>query len=399
VWLALGIILALPGAGEAGAREAAPKAAAAEARLKSLERQAEQSRARAADLARRASRIEKDLREQRQSLTEAAADVRAGELALSRLEGEQAALAAEYGRQAQSLGADRDRLGRLAAGLVRLSRIPPGGLLAWTEAPVDAARAEMLLESAAAQTRARAREAEAELAQLKDTGRALDAKTREAIHAAGVLKARRAALATLVAKRQALYQQTDSDRQEEEERARKIGDQAKDLRDLVARIEAERQAAERREAEARRKAHLKAEPAPKPGRLAGGAALPIAGTIKTQFGQNDGLGTTSRGVTIIARPGATVTAPAAGKVRFAGQFRGYREILILEHSGGYLSLIAGMSRIDVAVGTSVGAGEPVGVMDERPDAKPELYFELRRNGQPVDPEAAALPADAKGKAR
>ena len=134
-------------------------------------------------------------------------------------------------------------------------------------------------------------------------------------------------------------------------------------------------------------------------RFAGGAGLPIAGQIKTAFGHDNGLGITSHGLTIVARPGATVTAPAAGTVKFAGPFRGYREILILEHSGGYLSLIAGMARINVAVGTSVGTGEPVGAMDERPDARPELYYELRRNGQPVDPEAGALRDDVKGKAR
>jgi septal ring factor EnvC (AmiA/AmiB activator) len=369
------------------------------ARLKALEQEAAASRAKAAELAGRTERMRKDLDEQRQSLTEAAADVRAGELSLSRLEGEQTALADQYDREARLLGADRARLAHLAAGLVRLARVPPGGLLAWTEAPIDAARAEMLLSSALAETRAGARQAEGELARMEDTGRALADKEREAAHASTILKAKQVALGNLVTKRQSIYEQTDSDRRDEQERADKIAAEANDLRDLVARIEAERAAQERREAEERRKSHLAAAPSPRPPRFAGGAGLPIAGQIKTRFGQNDGLGTTARGITIIARPGATVTAPAAGKVRFAGQFRGYREILILEHSDGYLSLIAGMSRINVAVGAPVGAGEPVGTMDERPDGRPELYFELRRNSQPVDPEAVALPVDVKGKSR
>jgi septal ring factor EnvC (AmiA/AmiB activator) len=102
---------------------------------------------------------------------------------------------------------------------------------------------------------------------------------------------------------------------------------------------------------------------------------------------------------MIARPGAAVTAPSAGIVRFAGPFRSYREILILEHPGGYLSLIAGMSRVNAAVGAQIGAGEPIGTMDERADVRPELYYELRRNGQFVDPEAVTLPVAVKGKAR
>ncbi len=381
---------------EAHAKTKTLHADANAARLKALEQQAAESRAKAAELARRTAQMQKDLEEQRQSLTEAAADVRTGEQALSRLEDEQAQLAGRYGDESLVLERDRAKLARLTAGLVRLSRIPPGGLLAWSQAPIDAARAEMLLGTALSATRASAKETEGELERLEETGRALDAKRKEATHAASVLTTRRAALQQLVDRRQSLYRQTDSDRQAAEARAQKIADEAKDLRDLVARIEAEQAQAEREAA--RRKTHVQ-KPQPPGVRFAGGAGLPIAGEVKARFGQDNGLGTTARGITIVARPGATVTAPAAGTVRYAGPFRGYREILILEHSGGYLSLIAGMARINVAVGTSVGTGEPVGTMDERPDARPELYYELRRNGQPVDPEAKALPVEVKGKAR
>jgi septal ring factor EnvC (AmiA/AmiB activator) len=387
----------------APARAASPPPAE---RLKALEREAQESKARAAELEQRTLAMQKELAAQRENLTSAAAQVRAGEVALTALESEQAALSARLSGEVSLLGGDRERLARLTAALVRLARIPPGGLLVSADAPVDAARAEMLLQSALVATREGEQAAARELARLDDVSQALDAKRRDAERAAANLKSRQAELAALVEKRQSLYQQTEADRQAEQDRAAKIADEAKDLRDLVARIEAEQAAEARREAEEQRKASQRkaasaSELAPvlTQGRFVRAQGLPVGGEIKIRFGENDGLGTTSRGMTIVTRPGATVTAPAAGVVRFAGQFRGYREILILEHPGGYHSLIAGMSRTDVALGAAVGAGEPVGAMDDRPDAKPELYYELRRNGQPIDPEAAAGPVDVKRKVR
>jgi len=374
------------------------------AQVKELERQAAESRAKAAALAEKTAKLEKDLEARRRALTDAAAQVRAGEAAMSKLEDEQGDLFGAVDRQTAVLAASRAKLAQVTEGLVRLARIPPGGLLTAFDAPIDAARAEMLLQAALTATSEAAKQSEQELAHLNDLNRQLDAKRQEGERQAGVLKSRQSTLTALVDKRQALYEQTDSDRQAEEEKAKKIADEAKDLRDLVARIEAQQKAEEeaaRREEEARRKAaHSKKPLPPEPaGHFTAGVGLPVTGVLKIRFGQNDGLGTTSHGVTVIARPGATVTAPSAGTVRFAGPFRSYKEILILEHPGGYLSLIAGMARINAAVGTKVGAGEPIGVMDDRADARPELYYELRRNGQFIDPEAVSPPGGVKGKVR
>jgi len=377
--------------------KAASPSTPSSAQVKELERQAAESRARAAALAAKTAKIEKDLEAQRQALTEAAAEVRAGEETLSRLDAEQASLSETVGNRTEILARERTKLSGLTAGLVRLSRIPPGGLFAGFGRPIDAARAELLIQSALVATHDSALRIETELARLDDARRQLDAKKREGEHEAAVLKTRQANLTGLVDKRQSLYQQTEADRQAEEEKAKKIADEAKDLRDLVARIEAQQKAEQ--EAEARRKAHAR-KPSPAPsGHFTVAKGLPVTGEVKIRFGQNDGLGTTSHGITVVARPGAAVTAPSAGIVRFAGPFRSYRQILILEHPGGYLSLIAGLSRVNVTLGAQIAAGEPIGTMDERADARPELYYELRRNGEFVDPEAVSLPVGVKGKAR
>ena len=376
----------------------ATAAAPSAAQVKELEKRAAESRARAAALAEKTAKMEKELAARRKSLTDTAAQVRAGETTLSKLETEQNALADSVEHETAVLDADKAKLAELTAGLVRLARIPPGGLLTAFDAPVDAARAEILLRSALTATDDAARRTEQDIARLNETDRKLEAKRQETERQSGVLKSRQADLSALIGKREAVYQQTEEDRQAEEERARQIAEQAKDLRDLVARIEAQ-QKAEAEAARRKAKQQKKAVPAAMTGHYTAAAGLPVNGQVKIRFGQNDGLGTTSHGVTVIARPGATVTAPATGTVRFAGPFRGYREILILEHPGGYLSLIAGMSRVNAAVGAQVTAGEPIGAMDDRAGASPELYYELRRNGQFIDPEASAPPGGMKGKAR
>jgi septal ring factor EnvC (AmiA/AmiB activator) len=406
---AASIPVAAPTTAKAAAVKAASAAAGPAARLKELERQAAESRARAAALAERTAGIERDLVVQRQSLAGEAAQVRGAEEALSRLEAEQAALDNTFGRESDVAARGRTELAVLTLGLVRLARIPPGAILVSEEAPVDAARAQILLQAAVVATRERAAEAERALARMDEAGRQLAAKRLETEQAATTLKTRQGELAALVEKRQDLYRRTESDRQTEDDRATSIAAEAKDLRDLVTRIEAEQAAEARREEQARKEsarkaadrkaAFLRAPITPRQGHYNGAGALPVAGEVRIRFGQNDGLGATSRGVTIVTRPGATVTAPASGIVRFAGPFRDYRQILILEHPGGYLSLIAGLDRVSAAVKETVGAGEPVGTMDERPGGRPELYYELRHNGQFVDPQAVMLPVEVKGKVR
>jgi len=98
---------------------------------------------------------------------------------------------------------------------------------------------------------------------------------------------------------------------------------------------------------------------------------------------------------VATQSGAIVTAPADGNVLYAGPFRSYGQLLILNAGDGYHVVLAGMSRISVASGQSVLAGEPVGAMGEarvastsaskNVNATPELYVEFRKDGKPVDP--------------
>jgi septal ring factor EnvC (AmiA/AmiB activator) len=112
----------------------------------------------------------------------------------------------------------------------------------------------------------------------------------------------------------------------------------------------------------------------------------VVGRLVGLYGQPTRTGLTRKGITIETSADATVIAPYEGHVVFAGKFRGYGQLLIIEHSEGYHTLLADLERIDCVIGQWVTAGEPVGAMG-RPGSgdKPALYVELRRNGQPVNP--------------
>lgn len=114
--------------------------------------------------------------------------------------------------------------------------------------------------------------------------------------------------------------------------------------------------------------------------------MPAHGRLVRRYGQRGQNGSpTSKGITIATREGAQVIAPFDGKVVYAGEFRGYGLILIIEHGKRYHTLLAGVERVDAVVGQWILAGEPIGVMTDDGVRKPELYLELRRNGQAINP--------------
>jgi len=119
----------------------------------------------------------------------------------------------------------------------------------------------------------------------------------------------------------------------------------------------------------------------------GGLFLPAAGALAASWGDPlpDRLGESSEGFLIETRPGAQIVATFDGRIVYAGTFRRYGLILIIEHGNRYHSLLAGLGRIDVVLGQWVVAGEPVGLMASPPDQMPLLYLELRQNGLPIDP--------------
>jgi murein DD-endopeptidase MepM/ murein hydrolase activator NlpD len=170
----------------------------------------------------------------------------------------------------------------------------------------------------------------------------------------------------------------------ESDRALALGEQARDLVDQMDNLG---EAAETR-------ATLAALPGPLPRPTDGEAQvavaragpppyrLPVAGTVVTGLGELSDTGVRARGLTLATAPGAEIVAPTAGRVIYAGRFRRYGNIVIVDHGGGWTSLIAGLDTMLVKVGDPLSQGSTIGRAPRR-DA-PRITIELRRQGRPVD---------------
>jgi septal ring factor EnvC (AmiA/AmiB activator) len=114
----------------------------------------------------------------------------------------------------------------------------------------------------------------------------------------------------------------------------------------------------------------------------------VAGRVVRPWGAAGEDGTSS-GVTFATAPAAYVASPCAGRVGFAGPFRSYGKLLIIECGGGYDFVLAGFASIAAPVGRPLRAGEPLGRMPDFDAAHAKdrsgLYVELRKGGQAVDP--------------
>ena len=383
--------------------------------LDAVEHALEQGRSQAADLGKRSQALAGELTALRQKMIDAASATQGKEEEIGAIERKLAELGAEEKAKTEALHGERGRLGVTLEALERLALYPPEALAALPESPVDTVRSALLLRTAVPAIEARAARLRTDLAVLVELRLEITRERRAADAGRRQLKADRLRLAALVERKTALYRDLEGERQGAEDRIVKLAAQAKDLRELMARIEAEQKARQealanlkppvpppRASAAATPKADAAqgaspeaAEPASLPADASvqirpiseaeGQLTLPARGEISKEFGAPDGYGATSKGITIKTREGAEIVAPYDGRVVYAGPFRGYGQILIIEHSEGYHSLLAGLSRVDAAAGQWVLAGEPVGAMGKQATGPPELYMELRRNGRPINP--------------
>jgi murein hydrolase activator len=354
-------------------------------RLIELERLIEQERSRERGLTRetdaqRAAIAELRLRAREASDAAVEADAAAAEIQ-TRLETLDADATARQG----ALMARRGEIAALASALLAMARRPPESLALEPHSPLDAARAGNLAASTVPAIEARAVALRAELDALARTRQEAAREGERLRGALATLAAETGRLDAAVAARgRALARLTDETR-EQSERLGRFAREAQDLREFLGRLE-ERPAP----------ARAVRPPPSRPGETAGlaGYRWPARGRIVENWGANQGGGQISRGLTLEPREAAGVVAPFEGIVAFAGQFRGYGLILILEHSGGYHSILAQMGRIDAVVGQAMTAGEPVGRAGTSERGSPVLYIELRRNGLPIDPSPLLFGAEA-----
>jgi septal ring factor EnvC (AmiA/AmiB activator) len=310
-----------------------------------------------------------------------------------------------------SLDSRRSEIVEVLAALQRAGRRAPPALLVRPEDALQSLRTAMLLGSVVPELRGRAQKLAGDLTELVTLRKTIATERDRLAVDRDKLTDDQTRLAALIDERQRKQSTVEKDMETEGARAVALSRQVDSLQGLIAKMEQDSKSA----AKAAATASLQGTPATLNGKPNLGAlkdpartspaiafasakglfAMPVNGARIRDFGGSDGAGGVEKGISLATRAGAQVTTPCDGWVVYAGPFRSYGQLLILNAGGGYHVLIAGMERISVNIGQFVLTGEPVATMGTTTSrvasilatnaSQPVLYVEFRKDGTPIDP--------------
>jgi septal ring factor EnvC (AmiA/AmiB activator) len=295
-------------------------------------------------------------------------------------------------RQAE-LEQRRVQAGGVVAALVRLTALPPEAALMGHGSSDDRLRTALLLRGLAPRLEERAALLADDIANIHKAEAKIAAEQERLAAAKLDLQRRYRALAEVVSRKDKLVAAQADSVDKTAAIAKRLAKSAASLRELLGRVDAERAARlaainaerQRRSALALARGLQPAAPDGPPLRLAGllgregGLIAPVNGRVVYRFGEGEGRFT--EGVTLSAEPDTPVLSPADGRVVYAGPFRDYGILLIIEHGGGFHSVLTGLGGSGMVAGQWVLGGEPLGLTAQHGS----LYVEIRQNGSPVDP--------------
>ena len=309
-----------------------------------------------------AARLEGEIAQLKAQLVQMGAVEASGERAsgdrkarLDQLNAQESALAAH-------IGASQTAIARLMGALELYRRNPPPAFLVHPNSAKDAVRAQILARALAPELQAQSRALAQQVEQVRRLRRVVDAASEDLFRSESQLADQRQQIETLIAQKSALEQQLDSGGAAAQAALKALADKAGGPGELIDRL-----------------------PAPTAqGAAPTGFIAPVQGRLIAHFGQKTAKGL-SEGISWRAAPGAPVLAPVAGRVEYAGPLKGYGVVLILAAGGAYHFVLAGLQAASETTGQSVAAGEPVGRMADDAASPTDLYLEVRRDGEPVDP--------------
>ena len=349
-----------------------------------------------------------DRRALNQQLIDTAARVRGIEASIDATEGRLKPLDEQERLFQKSLDERRAVIIEILAALQRVGHQPPPALMVRPEDALQAVRMAIMLGAVLPEMRAQADALAGDLADLLRVRKEIVGERDRLSRDLAQLGRDQLRMNMLIEERQAKQATAEQSLDSERQRASDLARQVDGLKDLIGKLETSLDSANRAAHLAARATTEEARPnvaaLSDSGRLAPAVAfastrghlpLPVNGSRIREFGTSDGFGGTQKGVSIATRTSAQITAPCDGWVVYAGAFRSYGQLLILNAGGGYHVLLAGMERISVDLGQFVLTGEPVAIMGGGSQvsaagaaAKPKqpvLYVEFRKDGTPIDP--------------
>jgi septal ring factor EnvC (AmiA/AmiB activator) len=359
-----------------------------EKELQLLRRDLETSRTRETRLKAEIDKIKNDRAQLSKALVESAARMRATETKLTATEARLEPLDLREAEIKKSLDDRRAVLGDVLATMQRIGAQSAPAILLQPEDALESVRAAILLGAIVPELRGQADKLAADLSEFARVRRDIAAERDSLAQNRTTLEEERSRISALIEERQRQFGDNQKAFETERQRTSALAKQADTVQDLVTKLEKEIE-------EAAREANSpKVTPAIPFAQAKGKLPLPVVGSILRAFGAENDIGGTEKGQSIATRPSAEVNSPCEGRVVFAGSFRNYGQLLIINAGGGYHILLAGMESITVDLGQVVATGEPVAVMGNGPRisagsalgfSEPILYVEFRRNGNSIDP--------------
>ncbi|MCA3649711.1 MAG: peptidoglycan DD-metalloendopeptidase family protein [Methylobacterium sp.] len=390
-------------------------------RLRGVEREIERSTFEQKRLGYEIENLSNEAQALRGQLVDVARRVRAAEDRMAEAESRLETITAQESALRLSLIAREKVTVEVLAAMQRIGRRAPPALLVAPEDVLSSMRAAILLGAVVPELREEALALVKDLKTLVDLRRDAAATRHRLALERDQVAAERTRLAELIENRQRQIGFNRTQLDAERQKIANLSREARSLRDLIARSENEivgsPQAVEfaRRapppvrgtervaSLQANAPAGTRLQPRRPFAEMRGQVPMPVSGSIIRQFGQPDAVGGTERGITIQSIRDATVVAPADGWVHFAGPYRGYGQLVILNVGAGHHIVMAGLGGLSVEIGPFVLAGEPLGNLGLSPaiqpgdhvaSSRPALYVEFRKDGAPVDPAPWWLPHSA-----
>ncbi len=359
------------------------------AQLTAASKAAKDAEARAQQLQRAAVNERDEARRARAREAAIAASIQAAEAEIVAARARIAIVDRMLGRQRTRLAERQGPIARLMAALQSLARRPAVLGLVQPGSTADIVHVRAVLGAVTPAMRARTADIRAEIARTRRLRDGAQLAAKSLADSRARLQNDRLALVRAEGEHRLKSVGYRREAMFESDRALALGEQARDLVDLMDTMG---EAAETRAA-------LEALPGPLPRPAEGEAAppdtalptrrsgpppyrLPVSGTVVTGLGELSDTGVRARGLTLATWPGAQVVAPTGGRVIYAGRFRRYGNIVILDHGGGWTSLVAGLDAVMVKVGDTLIQGAPLGRAPQ--GEAPRITVELRRQGRPVD---------------
>lgn len=370
-----------------------PAAIAAQERqqLRAAEEQSAEAMARSAALEKQALTAIDEADRLKKRSAALAARIQSAEADISAGEARVALVSRRLAVQRAQLEQQQKPLLELTAALQQLSRQPPVSVLAQPGSLTDMVHARAVLDAVMPVIEQRTIGVRRDLAALHRTRRQQAMALKALGGSKTQLAERRDALTRLENEGRLRSRELMSSARLEADRALGLGEKARDIVELMDELEAD--------GVVRAELAQLAGPALRPRNPAGAAPdtapsapdtaeltrgayrLPVVGRIVAGLGEVNESGVRSRGLTIAAQPGGQVVAPAPGRVGFAGDYRGYGKIVIIDHGGGWISLMTGMIGLSVNVGDTLDSGTPIG---RAGSGDSRITVELRRAGRPID---------------